>query len=27
VLPMVAHINSLFVMDEIKTTTELPLYL
>jgi len=25
VLPMVAHINSLFVMDEIKTTTELPL--
>jgi len=24
-LPMVAHINSLFVMDEIKTTTELPL--
>lgn len=25
VLPMVAHINSLFVMDEIKTTTSLPL--
>lgn len=25
VLPMVAHINSLFVMDEIKTTTALPL--
>ena len=25
ILPMVAHINSLFVMDEIKTTTELPL--
>jgi Lrp/AsnC family leucine-responsive transcriptional regulator len=25
VLPMVAHINSLFVMDEIKITTELPL--
>jgi len=25
VLAMVAHINSLFVMDEIKTTTELPL--
>ncbi|MFM8962804.1 MAG: hypothetical protein ACKOGD_03055, partial [Sphingomonadales bacterium] len=23
--PMVAHINSLFVMDEIKTTTALPL--
>ena len=25
VLPMVAHINSLFVMDEIKTTTTLPI--
>ena len=25
VLPMVAHINSLFVMDEIKTTTSLPI--
>lgn len=25
VLPMVAHINSLFVMDEIKITTEFPL--
>ena len=25
VLPMVAHINSLFVMDEIKITTALPL--
>ena len=25
VLPMVAHINSLFVMDEIKTTTSFPL--
>ena len=25
VLPMVAHINSLFVMDEIKTTTALPI--
>jgi len=25
VLPMVAHINSLFVMDEIKSTTALPL--
>ncbi len=25
VLPSVAHINSLFVMDEIKQTTELPL--
>jgi len=25
VLPMVAHINSLFVMDEIKITTTLPL--
>lgn len=25
VLPMVEHINSLFVMDEIKTTTALPL--
>jgi len=25
VLPMVAHISSLFVMDEIKTTTALPL--
>ena len=25
VLPMVAHINSLFVMDEIKITTELPI--
>jgi Lrp/AsnC family leucine-responsive transcriptional regulator len=25
VLPMVAHINSLFVMDEIKVTTALPL--
>ena len=24
-LPMVAHINSLFVMDEIKTTTSFPL--
>lgn len=24
VLPMVAHINSLFVMDEIKSTTSLP---
>jgi Lrp/AsnC family transcriptional regulator len=25
VLPSVAHISSLFVMDEIKTTTSLPL--
>lgn len=25
VMPMVAHISSLFVMDEIKTTTALPL--